>query len=61
MELKTNQEIHPILKQYETVGKMLRALIGSIQKKWGVARSEARKPLFRTPYSPLPEAKRLLA
>jgi four helix bundle protein len=37
VELRTTQEIAPILKQHQMFGKMLRALICSTQKKQGVA------------------------
>lgn len=41
VELTTTQEIAPILKRCETIGKMLRALIRSIQsKKQGVGSGE---------------------
>lgn len=37
VELRTTPEIAPILKQRQMFGKMLRALIYSIQKAQGVA------------------------
>lgn len=55
VELKTEGEIDPVLKQCETVGKMLRALIRSIQKKKRVESWELGVEKTRLP---TPEASR---
>ena len=54
--LTTEKEVQPVLEKCEKIGKMLRALIRSIQKRQVVrSRAERVGGIFPTPHSLLPK------